>query len=192
MSSRLGGLRGAFAHLSSTQDTPQRYIIVVSPSPPSGLARRAFIRRFPCSALARTELRDELLRCSAWARSTACPKGGRGLLYNISTNMILFLPKCYITSAPILYNIPRDIILLFSLPPSCQLRLTRVAPPSRIAGLRWRRVAKGCSLSFGRPVHRSLGLQPRMSLGRRLFCVVQKFDTRKMLLVKNIYRNFAP
>ena len=71
MSSRLGGLRGAFAHPSSTQDTPQRYIIVVSPSPPSGLARRAFVRRFPCSALARTELRDEQLRCSAWARSTA-------------------------------------------------------------------------------------------------------------------------
>ena len=145
MSSRLGGLRGAFAHLSSTQDTPQRYIIVVSPSPPSGLARRAFVRRFPCSALARTELRDELLRCSPLARSTACPKEGHDLLYNILTNMILFLTKCYITSAPILYNIPWDIILLFSLPPSCQLRFTphalrRHQPPS--AASAWEKRAK--------------------------------------------------
>ena len=106
--------------------------------------------------------------------------------------MISLLPKCYITSAPKLYNIPRDILLFFSLPLSYQLRLTRVAPPSCIAGLRWRRVAKGCSLSFGKLVHSSLGLQLRMSLGRRLLWVVQKFDARKMLLVKNIYCNFAP
>ena len=106
--------------------------------------------------------------------------------------MILFLTKCYITSAPILYNIPWDIILLFSLPPSCQLRFTHVAPPSRIAGFRWSREAKGCCLSFGKLVHSSLGLQLRMSLGRRLLWVVQKFDARKMLLVKNIYCNFAP
>ena len=106
--------------------------------------------------------------------------------------MILFLTKCYITSAPILYNIPRDIILLFSLPPSCQLRLTCVVPPSRIAGFRWSREAKGYCLFSGRLVHRRLGLQLRMSLGRRLLWVVQKFDARKMLLVKNIYCNFAP
>ena len=106
--------------------------------------------------------------------------------------MISLSTKCYITSALILYNIPRNIILLFSLPPSCQLRLTRVAPPSRIAGFRWSREAKGCCLSSGKLVHNSLGLQPRMSLGRRLLWVVQKFDARKILLVKNIYRNFAP
>lgn len=106
--------------------------------------------------------------------------------------MISLSTKCYITSALILYNIPRNIILLFSLPPSCQLRLTRVAPPSRIAGFRWSREAKGCCLSSGKLVHNSLGLQPRMSLGRRLLCVVQKFDARKRLLVKNIYCNFAP
>lgn len=103
MSSRLGGLRGAFAHLSSTQDTPQRYIIVVSPSPPSGLARRAFVRHFPCSALARTELRDELLRCSAWARSAACPKGGRGLLYK-------YLDGYDIIFDQMLYNFCSDMI----------------------------------------------------------------------------------
>ena len=145
MSSRLGGLRGAFAHLSSTQDTPQRYIIVVSPSPPSGLALRAFVRLCPCSALACAELRNELLCCSAWARSRLRAKGQQNFLYNISTNMILLSTKCYITSAPILYNIPRDIILLFSLPPSCQLRLTHVTlrwhqPPS--AASAWEKRAK--------------------------------------------------
>ena len=88
MSSRLGGLRGAFAHLSSTQDTPQRYIIVVSPSPPSGLARRAFVGRFACSALARTELRDWLLRCSALARSRMRAKGQQDFSYNIPKNLI--------------------------------------------------------------------------------------------------------
>ena len=106
--------------------------------------------------------------------------------------MIIFSTKYYITSAPILYNIPRDILLLFSLPPSCQLRLMRVAPPSRIAGARLSREAKDYCLFFGKLAHSSLGLQPRMSLGWRLLCVVQKFDARKMLLVKNIYRNFAP
>lgn len=119
-------------------------------------------------------------------------KGQQNFLYNISTNMILLSAKCYITSAPILYNISRDILLLFSLPPSCQLRLTRVAPPSRIAGFRWSQEAKGCCLSFGKLVHSSLGLRIRMSLGRRLLWVVQKFDARKRLLVKNIYCNFAP
>ena len=106
--------------------------------------------------------------------------------------MILFSAKCYITSAPILYNIPSDILLLFSLPPSCQLRLTQVAPPSRVAGLRWSREAKDYCLFFGKLVHSSLGLQTQMSLEWRLICVVQKFDARKMLLVKNIYCNFAP
>ena len=106
--------------------------------------------------------------------------------------MILFSAKCYITSTPILYNIPSDILLLFSLPPSCQLHLTWVAPPSRIAGARLSREAKDYCLSFGKPAPSSVGLQTRMSLGRRLLCVVQKFDARKMLLVKNIYRNFAP
>ena len=73
--------------------------------------------------------------------------------------MIIFSAKYYITTAPILYNIPRDILLLFFLPPSCQLRLMRVAPPSRIAGARLSREAKGCCLSFGKSVPSRLGLQ---------------------------------